>query len=451
MELNKMKELYWLLLQEFTHQHIKSINKYLTDGNSRYIDTIYLRVDDNSFKTINKINISYFKALLSKELSEFKNRDLVNKLISEIQKNAKFNFCTKTFDESINCHPSTVNNYIINFIYRNIELNHYQNLYTKESFEQSFKELLRFMQSVDINYELYYPLHGCVGSEQIVNIKDITIKKVTLDDCNFFDGYYNYDTPQSGLRTDLKIGDYFAIINHKTLKSQFMHYYNYDSKLLNKKFIMLLALSSNGNVILGRAIHRFKDWTINNTGASNLISEPKTLIHNPFLFSIDKAKQNLKDSYDCFYSDNFTLDKSFKYALKWLQQSKESIDINDRIVKLSLALEFSIKTNRNSISKDLREKSAVLYTYDGTRSYKASKEIIYNFYDLRGKIMHGSGEIIASNETIKLMNNAETIIRENLLLLCKLNQKLNFEQINQFMAEVLHTTPRPTLKSIIQK
>lgn len=450
MEFSKMKELYWQLLQEFTHQHIKSINKYLADGNSRYIDTMYLRVDDNRFRTINKINISYFKVLLRKELSEFKNKDLLNELTSEIQKNVKFNFCTKTFDESINCHPSTVNNYIVNFIYRNIELDHYQNLYTEESFEQSFKELLSFMQSVDVNYKLYYPLHGCVGSEQIIDIKDITIKKAALDDCNFFDGYYNYDTPQFGLRTDLEIGDYYLVLRRSFAKKDWQIEGLRDSNTALDRIKLLLLLTSNGNVKMGRGISEYSDWTMYESYAIHGLMEPMNFINNKFSYNVDGIKDKLESNYEWIVDDKFELCKELQYALDWLKKSKQETDVNSKIVQLSLALEFSIKTDRNTVSKDLKNKSAILYSYDGSQNKKRAKNTIYDFYDLRSKIVHGSEYVEPTPDKLIKIDEAETIIRENLLLLCKLNQSHSFDHIFTCIDKVL-SPPQPTLKSIIEK
>lgn len=448
MEFAKMKELYMILLQDFTQQHIENINNSLNKNKEKYTYTMYLRSSDSYFGSMHKIDSLWFKMLLRKELSNFKNKNLLNELTSEIQKNAKHNFCAKIFDDSINHYPSTVNNYIVNFIYRNIKLNNFQTLYKKESFEQSFKELLIFMQSVDVNYTLYYPLHGYIGSEQIIDIKDITIKKASLDDCNFFDGYYNYDTPHSGLRTDLEIGDYYLILRRSFAKKDWQIENFSDSNTALDRIKLLFLLTSNGNIKIGRGISEYSDWTMYESHAIHNLTEPMNFINNKFPYNIDGIKNKLKSNYEWIVNDKFKLCKELQYALDWLKKSKKENDINSKIVQLSLALEFSIKTDRHNVSKDLKNKSAILYSYDGSQNKKRTKNTIYNFYDLRSKVVHGSKYVEPTPDNLIKIDEAETIIRENLLLLCKLNQSYSFDHIFTCIDNVLNHT-QLTLKSLI--
>lgn len=166
---------------------------------------------------------------------------------------------------------------------------------------------------------------------------------------------------------------------------------------------------------------------------------------------MDNAEKNLKENFDWIVTDNLKLDNPLRYAIKWLKKAKQETDINNKIVQLSLVLEYSINTDRNDITKDLKEKSAILFTYEHKNNYKSAKNKIYDFYNLRCKIVHGDDEINSSDETEKLILDAETIIRENLLLLCKLNQSYSFEKIDNYIEDVRKQTPRPTLKSIIEK
>lgn len=101
------------------------------------------------------------------------------------------------------------------------------------------------------------------------------------------------------------------------------------------------------------------------------------------------------------------------------------------------------------ISKALREKSAILFNYTDLTNYDKTKNIIWKFYVMRGDIIHGKKEIQISESNIKLINEAETIIRKNLLLLIKLNKKYEINEIDNKIKKLFNDPSKIPLSNTL--
>ena len=435
--MDKLKKLYLQLIQEFT-PHTNYIIDYLIQDSCKWFSDMNIITSKDSFVVEKKINTSYLEHQLKIELSKFENNILIEDILSEIEKNTKYNFPCEWFIVSNGTISSNRNNYVIHFIIRNIELNDYKKLYTKESFEQSFMELLGFMTNSELEYEKYYPLHGFIGEVECMDFNGLSIKKATISDCNFFNIYYNFDYPGTMCETDLEIGDYFLILKRKCLKRDSMIEYTEDSKEAVARVELLLLLAGNGNIRLGRGINKYLDWTMYATHPTNAKGDPMGFNQNKFPYCIDESFRKQVEDHKWILTDELKLCKPLHYALEWLNKSKQETDINNKIVNLSISLEYSIRTSSGSVTRDLKNKSEILYSYDGLNNPKKAEKAIKKFYKLRGTIVHGNKDAVLTTNTIYIIDHAETIIRENLMLLCKLNQSHTFNKICDYVDEGLN-------------
>lgn len=399
-------------------------------------------------KIITTVNWNYIQQLVFIQLDHFKDRDLLNDFYLQIKKLGSYNFGDTDLETSFKKMPSVIFNLLSGFIVRVLELEKFKFEMEEDFFDIVFKELETILDNNYFEYKTLIGLYGIEGNITEFNCGDISIKKATKKIADLF-CYHYYE---SDFYHEMIEGDYYLEIKRKAEKVNWQQELNKDGRNAVNKAIELIILCGNGYIERGKAIRICDDWSIVRT---------KKIIHkyrdynsisnkNNFIFTFNnKVIESIEENYDYIfgkYSDKIN-ESSILLAKKRLINAKKENDINDRIVELSLSLEYSIKTDRRGISKALREKSAVLFNYNDLIDYKKTKDIIRKFYEMRGDIIHGKKEIEYNDDNIKLIKEAENIIRNNLLLLIKLNKKYSIDEIDNTIKELFSDDPKTPLRN----
>src|SRR5690606_10170273 len=106
------------------------------------------------------------------------------------------------------------------------------------------------------------------------------------------------------------------------------------------------------------------------------------------------------------------LNKKIIYSLDRLVKAKKARDINDRVVELSLALEYLTKSKASEIALQLSLKTIKLL-FEKNEDPSIYKRIKI-FYKLRNTVIHGNGKIDPKEENMELISFAEDIIQKAL-------------------------------------
>lgn len=441
------------LLMEFTTEFVVKnpsvfIGASLSDICKETKELTSYTSSSRSYNTRNTVDKEKLRHYIHIGLKEFKDQQKISNIFDIIKSEKNLSEDT-TLAESYLKYPSITINIISGFVVRVLEIQNYKLELRKESFEKAYSELEKFLNNDELEYCICIPLHGVEGTINKIEHMDLIIIKADLELVNQFNEFYVNDM----LDQELMIGSYCVKLKRRCLKKDWMREFNNNSKDMIKKVETLLCLVGNGNIRMGRGIRIIKDWTVGYSHRKSAINDVNDFNQpNRFKYNLDRCSEKIQSNYNMIVEDRFNLDLSLEYALKRLKNAKNTTDINDRIVELSLALEYSIVAPQKGVSRVLRNKSAVLFSYNNLDRYLEGLNTIRKFYAKRCKIVHGSEEIELTNENVEIVKNAENIIRENLLLLCRLNQNYTIKEIDNKIKDVIKTispsTPNVTLLSM---
>jgi hypothetical protein len=172
--------------------------------------------------------------------------------------------------------------------------------------------------------------------------------------------------------------------------------------------------------------------------------------YNKFIYEITEKSKNsiIEKSKKLSEVDFEKLDDSIKASLKRLKKSKSTFDIEDKIIELTLSIEYLINTQNFEVTLQLCLKIIKLYA-DSNQDEKLYKTLS-DFYSLRSKVVHGNKtKIIADEKTIELIHKVEMIVLDILTKFILLNQKYSFDQINIALTKSLHINK--SINEILEK
>ncbi len=350
----------------------------------------------------------------------------------------------KTYEEDMYRMPSISVNFVAGFLSRNFELNNYELKITTESFETAIKELEVFFNKSVINITTFLSLHGPSGEvEEIVLAPDVSIKKADYDLVKLFGLFYS---TMDSHYVEMFEGDYVLQINSQVNKKNFMESDNIEKTLRNKWFHVPL-LAATGNIEYGKIIRVSNDWPL------VTIKAPNSLIHNTNRYNVSN-KSNYAITINKVYIfehiakviqnvDLGKLDNQILFSIERLKKSKASENINDRIVELALAFEYLINTTPHEVTLQLCLKAIKLFDENNTDELIYRK--LYEFYDLRSKVIHGKSKVEGSLKNKKtgitnkeLIDYAEIVIQKIILRLIEMNQYYSFNEISSALTKALY-------------
>lgn len=451
-KMEQLKENFKALIMEIKQEKLDVLNKSIIGKEHKVFKKIEISSTDFRINVINRINEKVLGVMLLDLLDKFTNQKLLKKVFDKLNEVAKYNFDDENFEKSMTKIPSIVHNYIIGIILKTIKIEkNYQLEIDLSNFDALFDELIYFLKEEYFCWEERYLIHGMIGEIPSIEVENIKIEKITLESQNLFEFFYNYAN-LIRFNSDFKIGNYYLSVKNRILKKDRFRYINVLGSNKINQIMKILLLSSNGNLKYGRGIRLSYDWTVLNSREQHVLNDSLEFKGNKDFYNLDKAENNIKNNLNLFIQEDFKLEESLEYAIERLKKSKQEIDINNKVVELALALEYSIKTNaKDDITKVLKEKSAILFKYETNTGYSRIKEKIYDFYDIRSRIMHGEKKYGREEEKVlRKIYLAEEVIRENILLLCKINQKKSLEEIDRYLEEIRLLKEKKSLKYYVE-
>ena len=127
-------------------------------------------------------------------------------------------------------------------------------------------------------------------------------------------------------------------------------------------------------------------------------------------------------------------------------RAKSSKNINDRIVELSIALEYLINTDKQDVTLQLCLKLIKLlfdHNQDDTIYPKLKK-----FYGLRSIIIHGNSIVDDNDKNQEIVNFAEEVIQRGIVRMISLSEKYTYKDINLALVKCMHI--HKTVRQILE-
>ncbi|WFD08755.1 HEPN domain-containing protein [Tepidibacter hydrothermalis] len=457
-----IKSLYKKMFYDFKKYHLESLKNRIYQNSNRVYKEISIpieisggRYSSHNIKSKGNcyIDLKLLQNLIVFEIYNFQNKSLLENLFEKLIESEVYCFSDKDFEYSFNNRkqPSIIYNLIASFFLRALEIEQFTYKMDDKYFEIVFNELKIILENQNIEYSIFVNLYGVEGTLEEFNVGDIYIKKATKKIADMFCYHYN---SEMDLCDEMYEGEYYIEIKRTIDKNNWMNEFNQEEKKSINKAFELIAMSGDGNIEKGKILRVSNDWSIIRTSRIMHFYRDMNSVgnRNNYMFKLDgNVKKNIEENYEYFYGkhSNIKNENCINTAKKRLMKAKVENNINDRVVELALALEYSIITERGGISKALREKSAVLYHYNNLTEFRNTKDVIFRFYDMRGKVVHGKEEIIINDENIRLINKAENIIRSNILLLIKLNKYHSIQEIDSKIKALSSNRPKKSLSKIL--
>jgi hypothetical protein len=347
-----------------------------------------------------------------------------------------------TYEKETQKYPSSTSGLIGGFICRTFEISGNLGI-TDKAFNQAFEELLLFLNKDYITTEVYIQLNGLKGDIAVIDINsDVSIEKASYDIAKFFSIHYTM-SPQS-YTINMFEGDYILRINFKFKKVEFdlLKRGNAFSKIREQvaKWQYAAILGCPGSIEIDKQIYHSLDWPVVNQnaigpygnqshhikGLSNSLLSEKDILNLQF---VGKVIADL---------DVSKLDKKIIHSIERLAKSKYAKNINDRVVELSIALEYLINTTNSDVTLQLCLKTIRLVyeiNYDVT-IFKNLKK----FYDLRSKVVHGNSTIELNDANKNLIDLTESLTQKAIVRYMELNKRFTCKQIDDSLLTSLHIT-----------
>lgn len=354
----------------------------------------------------------------------------------------------QSYEEDAVSGPSITSNIIAGFLTRNFEINNYQFVVTNVSFLQAFSELLAFFQNDEIDIIAYLSLYGPSGDvEKITLTENICVEKANYDIVKLFNIFY---TDNSSHHIDMFDGDYVLVFRYSVPKSDHQKVFTFEESLMEKWFHFCL-LCEIGNVEFGKKLLVSSGWPL------LTLKAPSSILYNVNHYSaFFKSNYFFKASEISRYhelaeiierTDFRKIDAKIKYSIERLQKSKASRNINDRIVELSLALEYLINTTNSEVTLQLCLKAIILLNDNNIDSEIFKK--LKKFYDFRSKIVHGNSKIEINSINADIINFTETTIQKLIVTVIQINQRYNYTVMNEALTIAMHV--RKPLMEILEE
>jgi hypothetical protein len=343
-----------------------------------------------------------------------------------------------SFEEDIRYMPSISRNLIADFIGRIIELSILEtnSNYNPIFFEKAYSELEEFLLADTFKYKILTNLYGPKGNIEEIILPNAIIKKADYKIAKMFCIHYPHINMMG---QEMMENDYFIEIERTIKKSQWQVQMRNELDIVPDIFNHLV-LSNFGNIELGKFLDISGAWPIIKT---------QTMIHsfqanrysdyNKFIYEINESskKHIIENSKKLSDTDFDKLDDSIKASLKRLKKSKSTFDIEDKIIELTLSIEYLINTQNFEVTLQLCLK--IIRLFDDSNQDERLFKILKDFYSLRSDIVHGNkSKIIVDEKTIGLVHKVETIVLDILTKFIILNKKYSFKKINEALTKSLY-------------
>ncbi len=386
--------------------------------------------------TLNSIVGFEYNLLIQGIRNAIRDFESTPKIINWVIENGGWPFEVKSVKDDTYHSPSISLNIVAGFLARNFELNNGL-LITAESFNQTFQELIQFFNQEDFEVMTFLSLHGVSGSIDSFELdENSSIVRADYGLSKLFNQSYSYS---EGHYVDMYEGDYVLKINYNIPKKDFLKSYEIGDVLIKKWFTGLL-LANVGNIERGKIIHDSTSWPLLS------IRAPHLFFYNPNTYNVHKLSGYRFDHDNLHLLSRVTeifrtlditkLNILIQHSLDRLTKAKRATSIDDKIVELSLALEYVINTQASEVSLQLRLKGSILYGVPGEED--SSFNNLKEFYNLRSKIVHGNTTIENDDKTAQLLYYSEKILLTILLRLIELTKTYSLPAINKALHKTLY-------------
>ena len=398
---------------------------------------------DISISFIDPLMIS---GILRSKIDEFRSS---RKIFDYITTNNLSPFKKLTFEEDLRYMPSISRNLIADFISRIIELSILEtnSNFNPVLFDKAYSELEEFLLADTFKYKILTSLYGPKGNVDEIILPNAVIKKADYKIAKMFCLHYPHINMMG---QEMMENDYYIEIERTIEKIMWREQMRNEPEIIPSIFNQLV-LSNFGNIELGKFLYISDAWPIIRTQTMIESFEANRYSkYNKFIYEITEKSKNsiIEKSKKLSGIDFEKLDDSIKASLKRLKKSKSTFDIEDKIIELTLSIEYLINTQNFEVTLQLCLKIIKLYSDSNQdeKLFKALKE----FYDLRSNVVHGKKKkIIADEKTINLIHQMEMIVLDILIKFIILNQKYSFDQINIALTKSLHINK--SINEILEK
>jgi hypothetical protein len=351
----------------------------------------------------------------------------------------------ESYEQSLGSVPSAIGCILGGFLARNFELNSNQFVVSEQSFEIAFSELSKFFKKNFIEYEWHIHLQGVTGSVDKVDLtNNVSIIRADVRMAQLYS--INYTGNDLFSTIEMFEDDYLLKIKIQFPKSYYTQFgaakASQIEKFITKKWQNFILLTLPGSLRFGKMMIFSEDWPVVYWHAIGPFGTETVLAlkHDLTTLSDDVIKK-LKQAADIFETipNDAVFDKKIIYAIERLTKAKASANIDDRVVELSIALEFLLSTSTtNEVTLQLTLKLIkLLYeiNHDETIHSKIKK-----FYTLRSKIIHGNDKVDPNETNKTIIDFAELLIQKATLRLMQLNRTHPYKTIEEALTNSLYIT-----------
>ncbi|RZJ49044.1 MAG: hypothetical protein EOO44_19005 [Flavobacterium sp.] len=419
-----------LILNDPKLSHCFKIGTYPVEGTKR---------DSKSYSTIK--GFVFDKPILQNVLCvHIKDFSATKKIYDLISINNMWHMKYESYEICVKSQPNLVSSIVAGFLVRVFEINNNQFVITNNSFKFAFDELIDFLGKDSVEFDVLLSLKGVSGEIPVVKLNDeISILKADFQIAKYYGALFNGD--DYFLDIEMFEGDYVMQIHFNVPKE----YFNFKTTNVNRlimdrvnkwKILPVLALPSL--LQAENQIYRSRDWAIINYTTSGTISNQRgSLRHNNHHTLTNSSIEKLRSVALILQKVNLNeLHKKVVYSLERLTKSKRSNSVDDRVVELSIALEYLINTSNSDVTLQLCLKLIKLTVENNIDEslYTSLKK----FYGLRSYIVHGNKKVEASEVNISYVRIAEDMIQNGILRFMELMPKYDYDSIDVALTKSLH-------------
>lgn len=377
---------------------------------------------------------------------EYKNRPINKEIFNYINKHNLWPFEKVSYESDLGRQPSISQNLIADFIRRLFELSGNKFNFSDNTFEIAFKELKDFIINEKFKYKILNNLYGPLGLIDKIALGNANIKKADYEISKLF--CFHYTTSET-LNNEMLENDYYIEIEREIYKKDWFEESSKDYDHIRKIF-NILSLSSHGNIEIGRPLRISNAWPLIKTERiHNREPSNKYNMNNPFRYEISKETENsiIQNFTECKSINFDKLDDKIKSSIKRFQNSKSTLDVENKIIELVLSIEYIINTKPFEVTYQLILK--IIKLYDEQNQDVTLNTTLKKFFNLRGDVVHGNKKVKKTIDNIGIIHRVEKLTQKIIIRIILLNQKYSLKKINDALEKTFIVNK--TIKEILEE
>jgi hypothetical protein len=368
----------------------------------------YTSPNGPGFRTKTIIEQSLMTGFLREEIKKF---DSTKPLFDFIKENDIYPYNIDSFEKDSGGFPSIIERFISGFITRMYEINNFQFIITEESFNQTFNELIDFINTDVVSIKFLANIIGPIGEVDAIILNDnIRILKGDYNISNLFCTHYASSDFNTFNQVEMFENDYYVEYIHNTKKNEISSV-NAVAKNIDNVF-RLFSIVSAGTIEKGKIIRVGNSWPLSGNGPWT-VNHPyghKRYSENKFPYEFnEKNIERLKYLFSAIGLNIFAnLESSVEKSFQRLLKSKSTFVIEDKLIDLVLAIEYLINTNHYEVTLQICLKMIKLSADSNIDDEIFGK--LKKFFSLRGAVFHGRSEEILNKKNIELITFTENVL-----------------------------------------